>query len=86
LGGEFGDEYINRNKNRSAISSNLALFSIALSRTSGIHSCIEFGANIGLNLIALKKSIPRNRFIRNRDQRKCRKKIMQNSSKRQYFP
>jgi spore coat polysaccharide biosynthesis protein SpsF len=57
--GEFGDAYITRNNGRELIASNVAFFSKALERTSGIRNCIEFGANIGLNLIALKTIFPK---------------------------
>lgn len=58
--GEFGDDYIERNsyENKSLISSNISLFSRAISRCGEIKSVIEFGANIGLNLIAIKQLIP----------------------------
>lgn len=56
--GEFGDEYTRRNRGERWIASNTALFSRILRSTRGISSVIEFGANIGLNLIAIKKLIP----------------------------
>jgi spore coat polysaccharide biosynthesis protein SpsF len=56
--GTFGDEYINRNDDKTLISANIALFSKILSRTSNIQSVIEFGSNIGLNLIAIKQLLP----------------------------
>lgn len=55
---EFGNEYINRNDGSELIASNLALFARALRSTHSIHNCIEFGANIGFNLIALKHLFP----------------------------
>ena len=51
--GWFGDEYINRNIGDKLLASNLNFFSKALSKTSKISSCIEFGANVGMNLNAL---------------------------------
>lgn len=57
--GAFGDEYITRNQGEEAIAGNLALFSKILSRTGGIDSVIEFGANIGLNLLALRQLLPK---------------------------
>lgn len=52
-GGQFGDEYVERN--REGLSSKVALFSKVLSHVSGrIVSALEFGSNIGLNLKALK--------------------------------
>lgn len=56
--GKFGDDYIERNKSYQLLSSNIALFSKIISKTIGIKSVIEFGANIGLNLKALDRLIP----------------------------
>ena len=55
--GEFGDEYIGRNDDRILIKGNKAFFRRALRRIS-FRSCIEFGANIGNNIVALKKLCP----------------------------
>lgn len=57
--GEFGDAYADRNQGEHWIAANLAFFSKVLTRTSGIDSVIEFGANIGLNLMALKQLLPK---------------------------
>lgn len=56
--GEFGTEYINRNQSDALIASNIAFFSAALRSTRGVGSCIEFGANVGMNLRALKLLLP----------------------------
>lgn len=56
--GEFGDEYIARNKDAWLLASNLSLFSSILKRTQGVTSVIEFGANIGMNIHALKNLLP----------------------------
>jgi pseudaminic acid biosynthesis-associated methylase len=56
--GDFGTSYIGRTKGSKPIASNVALFSRALRRTQEIRDCIEFGANIGLNLHALKVLYP----------------------------
>lgn len=56
--GDFGSEYVKRNQGANWIASNIALFSKALQKTSGVKSCIEFGSNIGLNLKALKILFP----------------------------
>jgi spore coat polysaccharide biosynthesis protein SpsF len=53
--GNFGDEYINRNKNKFLIKNNFFLFKKIFSKLFRIKSLIEFGPNIGLNIIALKK-------------------------------
>lgn len=55
----FGNEYINRNKDIHYISSNIALFAKILTKTKGVQSVIEFGANIGLNLLAIKQLLPK---------------------------
>ena len=60
--GEFGDDYTERNSEARWIASNIALFSRILSRTSGISSVLELGANRGLNLIALKQLLPEAEF------------------------
>ena len=51
--GAFGTEYIQRNQGDSLLASNLDFFAKALRGARGIKSCIEFGANIGMNLKAL---------------------------------
>ena len=52
--GDFGTEYIQRNQGDALLASNLDFFGKALRQARGIQSCIEFGANIGMNLKALK--------------------------------
>lgn len=52
--GSFGTEYIERNQGDALLGSNLNLWSQAIRGTSGVRDCIEFGANIGMNLKALK--------------------------------
>ena len=56
--GEFGTEYIKRNQGDAVLASNLNFFSKALRRTKGVKTTIEFGANIGMNLKALKLLYP----------------------------
>jgi hypothetical protein len=53
--GNFGDEYNKRNADKELIAGNLYLFSELFKKMVGIKSLIEFGANIGLNLVAIKK-------------------------------
>lgn len=55
---EFGDEYIKRNQGQELLASNLNFFSKALKQSGKINSCMEFGANIGMNLRALKLLYP----------------------------
>jgi pseudaminic acid biosynthesis-associated methylase len=54
----FGDEYTSRNQNSNLVANNTALFTKILAHTSQINSIIEFGANMGLNLIALRQLLP----------------------------
>ena len=56
--GDFGKEYIGRNDTAEARASNVAMFARALRSAGPIGSCLEFGANIGLNLRALKVLFP----------------------------
>jgi pseudaminic acid biosynthesis-associated methylase len=56
--GDFGDEYIGRNQGDQLLASNLDFFVKALRSTRQVGSCIEFGANIGMNLKALKLLYP----------------------------
>ncbi|MFN5952417.1 MAG: hypothetical protein ACK6A9_18230 [Dolichospermum sp.] len=54
----FGNEYIDRNANINLVSANLALFSQIFRQTQRIDSVIEFGSNIGLNLLAISQLLP----------------------------
>lgn len=56
--GEFGSDYILRNQGQSLLASNLNFFSKAFNQAEKINSCIEFGANIGMNLKALELLYP----------------------------
>lgn len=56
--GEFGDDYIARNRSEQLHAANLALFSTVLRRAPGISSLIELGANIGMNMKALRVLLP----------------------------
>jgi len=56
--GEFGNDYIGRNVGSKLLASNLAFFTKALAHTRKLQSCIEFGANIGMNLKALQLLYP----------------------------
>ncbi|RCW77356.1 pseudaminic acid biosynthesis-associated methylase [Saliterribacillus persicus] len=53
--GEFGKNYINRNTDYLG---NIPLFSKIFSKTNNVTSIIELGANIGLNLKAIKTVLP----------------------------
>jgi pseudaminic acid biosynthesis-associated methylase len=56
--GEFGTDYIARNRSDALLASNLAFFSKALERAGAISSCVEIGANVGMNLKALRLLYP----------------------------
>jgi len=56
--GEFGTQYIERNQGDALLAYNLNFFTKALRATRDVESCIEFGANIGMNLKALKLLYP----------------------------
>lgn len=56
--GDFGTKYIERNHGEALLASNLDFFGRALRQVRRIQSCIEFGANIGMNLKAIKLLYP----------------------------
>lgn len=56
--GDFGKEYIGRNQGDKLLASNLDFFSKALNKIDKFETCLEFGANIGMNLKALKLLFP----------------------------
>ncbi len=57
--GDFGNEYINRNMQNEFLPGRLALFANVLRRTNKIASVIEFGSNVGHNIIALQSLLPK---------------------------
>lgn len=56
--GEFGSQYISRNKGDALVAANISLFSKILAKTQRIESVLELGANIGLNLQAIQALKP----------------------------
>ena len=56
--GEFGEEYIQRNNSKDFLASNISFLAHALKSADKINSCIEFGANIGINLTAMNELYP----------------------------
>lgn len=56
--GKFGSDYIRRNVGKKLLASNIVFFSRALAGVRQPISCIEFGANVGMNLKALKILYP----------------------------
>lgn len=57
--GNFGDQYVERNQGQQIVAGNTALFSRIMARTNGVKSTIEFGANIGMNLMAIRNLFPK---------------------------
>ena len=61
--GQFGTDYIDRNNSEELLSSNIHFFSnIFLSIDKLPSSVLEIGANVGMNIKALKELIPRSNF------------------------
>ncbi len=56
--GDFGREYSKRNAGSSMIASNIAMFADIFRGRGNVSSVLECGANIGLNLAALKTLFP----------------------------
>ena len=56
--GSFGDAYTERNQGANHEAAVLHFFSEILSHTGKLSSAIEFGANRGLNLVALRRLVP----------------------------
>ncbi|MFO1316184.1 MAG: hypothetical protein U1F58_11330 [Burkholderiales bacterium] len=56
--GEFGTEYGRRNTGAGILASNVHLFSKILEHAPGVTSVLELGANIGLNLHAIRSLLP----------------------------
>lgn len=59
---DFGNSYIYRNNDNLLLAANLSLFSKILANTENIKSVLEFGANIGMNIKALKQLLPNTDF------------------------
>lgn len=60
--GDFGTDYIGRNEGKDLLASNLRFFTSALKQAIDIQSCLEFGANVGMNLRALELLYPNIEF------------------------
>lgn len=56
--GEFGTAYIGRNASPALLAANLQFFAVALKAAGPIGSCLELGANVGMNLKALRLLYP----------------------------
>src|SRR4051794_37546877 len=56
--GDFGDAYVLRSRGAALVASNRALFASVLRRAPEVSSVLEVGANIGLNLVAIRSLLP----------------------------
>ena len=56
--GAFGDDYVERNRGEAVAAARTHLFSNLLRRAGPVRSAIEFGPNVGLNLLALRRLVP----------------------------
>tara|TARA_B100000795_G_scaffold224882_1_gene180438 strand:+ start:576 stop:1196 length:621 start_codon:yes stop_codon:yes gene_type:complete len=56
--GKFGKDYNSRNSLERLVKNNLGLFSKIFNNKLPPKDCLEFGANIGANLVALKNLFP----------------------------
>lgn len=56
--GDFGNAYVDRNSDPHSIACRTALFAKILSRTKGVNQVLELGANIGVNLWAIRNVNP----------------------------
>ncbi|PDS56294.1 pseudaminic acid biosynthesis-associated methylase [Rhizobium anhuiense] len=60
--GEFGDNYISRNQGPAVVAAKTAMFAKILRYTDRVQSVRELGANIGLNILALRNLLPNAEF------------------------
>ena len=56
--GEFGRKYIQRNFDEDLLMRKTAMFVKTFEKMSRVGSIMEFGANVGLNLVAIKRLLP----------------------------
>lgn len=56
--GAFGNDYVDRNRGEALVAARSHMLSNALRRAGPVASAIEFGPNIGLNLLALRRLLP----------------------------
>jgi spore coat polysaccharide biosynthesis protein SpsF len=55
---EFGENYIDRNLGNELLAANISFFARALKLAGNINSLIEFGANVGMNIHAIRELYP----------------------------
>ena len=56
--GDFGDAYVERNTGDALIAGRTHLLSNVLRQAGPVRSVVEFGPNLGLNMVALKHLLP----------------------------
>lgn len=56
--GKFGDEYQDRNNSIELLAQKTAFYASIIKGMDKFESCIEFGSNIGLNLLAVRNLVP----------------------------
>jgi pseudaminic acid biosynthesis-associated methylase len=56
--GEFGNDYIERNNSGKRLAAKTAMLARMLARVTGVRSILELGANVGLNIRALRTLLP----------------------------
>jgi spore coat polysaccharide biosynthesis protein SpsF len=56
--GDFGTDYIDRNKSNQLLSSNVSMFSRIFDSLHDVSTIAEFGCNVGMNLRALRSIFP----------------------------
>lgn len=56
--GDFGSNYIDRNKSNQLLSSNVSMFSRIFESMDDVSTIAEFGCNVGMNLRALRNIFP----------------------------
>ncbi|NQU32085.1 MAG: pseudaminic acid biosynthesis-associated methylase [Bacteroidetes bacterium] len=84
--GGFGDNYIERNVGKNLIASNIAFFAKVLKNTTKIKTVLEFGSNIGLNIIALETLLPNAGMAAIEINRNAVKELKKNCKKIQVYP
>ncbi|WP_020473940.1 pseudaminic acid biosynthesis-associated methylase [Zavarzinella formosa] len=60
--GDFGTKYIGRNSDPASVAKRAFYWGKILNSTRGVKSCLELGANIGLNAFAIRSSLPACQF------------------------
>src|SRR5687767_5025979 len=56
--GEFGDDYVDRNRGPKLVASNRALFASVLRSTADVARVLGFGATLGQNRLAIRSLLP----------------------------